>query len=88
MAIGVSHGGNGKTYGGEEEELEESFANAADDDFEADIDFMTKVISGGLNKQKSTGQTTIPVIAGQTDRMGYSTTNESINDWKKLAGLR
>jgi len=90
MAIGVSHGGNGKTYGGqnEEEELEESFANAADDDFEADIDFMTKVISGGLNKQKSTGQTTIPVISGQTDRMGYSTTNESITDWKKLAGLK
>jgi hypothetical protein len=88
MAIGASHGGNGKTYGGEEEELEESFANAADDDFEADINFMTKVISGGLNKQKSTGQTTIPVIAGQTDRMGYSTTNESITDWKKLAGLK
>jgi hypothetical protein len=90
MAIGVSHGGNGKTYGGqnEEEELEESYANAADDDFEADINFMTKVISGGLNKQKSTGQTTIPVIAGQTDRMGYSTTNESITDWKKLAGLK
>ena len=88
MAIGVSHGGNGKTYGGEEEELEESYANAADDDFEADIDFMTKVISGGLNKQKSTGQTTIPVISGQTDRMGYSTTNESLGDWKKLAGLK
>jgi hypothetical protein len=90
MAIGVSHGGNGKTYGGqnEEEELEESYANAADDDFEADINFMTKVISGGLNKQKSTGQTTIPVISGQTDRMGYSTTNESLSDWKKLAGLK
>jgi len=88
MAIGASHGGNGETYGGEEEELEESYANAADDDFEADINFMTKVISGGLNKQKSTGQTTIPVISGQTDRMGYSTTNESINDWRKLAGLK
>jgi hypothetical protein len=88
MAIGASHGGNGKTYGGEEEELEESYANAADDDFEADINFMTKVISGGLNKQKSTGQTTIPVISGQTDRMGYSTTNESLSNWKKLAGLK
>ena len=33
---------------------------------------MTKVISGGLNKQKSTGQTTTPVIAGQEDRMGYN----------------
>ena len=48
---------------------------------------MTKMISGGLNKQKSTGQTTIPVIAGQNDRMGYST-NESVDDWKKLAGIR
>ena len=27
--------------------------------------------SGGLNGPKSTGQTTIPVIAGQKDRMGY-----------------
>ena len=39
--------------------------------FEQDIDFMTKVISGGINKQKSTGQTPIPVIAGQEDRMRY-----------------
>jgi len=28
--------------------------------------------SGGLNGPKSTGQTTIPVIAGQDDRMGYN----------------
>ena len=59
-----------------EEELTE-WANDAGKDgmetsFEQDIDFMTKVISGGLNKQKSTGQTTIPVIAGQDDRMGYN----------------
>jgi len=46
--------------------------NGTDTSFEQDIDFMTKVISGGLNKQKSTGQTTIPVIAGQEDRMGYN----------------
>ena len=75
------------TIDAEEEDLDESYANSDDDGFEADIDFMTKVISGGLNKQKSTGQTTIPVIAGQTDRMGYST-NESVNDWKKLAGIK
>ena len=60
----------------EEEELTE-WANDAGKDgtetsFEQDIDFMTKVISGGLNKQKSTGQTTIPVIAGQNDRTGYN----------------
>ena len=71
----------------DEEELDESYANADDDTFEADIDFMTKVISGGLNKQKSTGQTTIPVIAGQDDRMGYSVNESAITDWKKLAGI-
>ena len=59
-----------------EEKLDE-WANDAgkigtETSFEQDIDFMTKVISGGLNKQKSTGQTTIPVIAGQNDRMGYN----------------
>ena len=71
----------------EEEKVDESYANSDDDTFEADIHFMTKAISGGLNKQKSTGQTTIPVIPGQNDRMGYST-NESVRDWKKLAGIR
>ena len=62
-----------------------------DEDWEADIDFMTKVISGGLNRQKSTGQTTVPVIAGQTDRMQSHSTrdiNESVSDWAKLAGIR
>jgi hypothetical protein len=75
----------------EHDGLEESFANSADDTFEADMDFMTRVISGGLNKQKSTGQTTIPVIPGQKDRMGVDGMNEgtsSLGDWKKLAGLK
>lgn len=74
----------------EESEKLDEWANEAgqrgtDAAFEADIAFMTKVIAGGLNKEKSTGQTTVPVIAGQTNRMGV---NESINDWKKLAGLK
>jgi hypothetical protein len=55
----------------------------SDTTFEQDIDFMTKVISGGLNKQKSTGQTTIPVIAGQDDRM-----IDSPKDWATLAGIK
>ena len=64
---------------------EGEYANSDDDTFAADIDFMTNVISGGLNKKKSTGQTTIPVIAGQ-DR---TTANESIvADWMKLAGIK
>ena len=65
---------------------EGEYANSDDDTFAADIDFMTNIISGGLNKKKSTGQTTIPVIAGQEERM---TANESIvADWIKLAGIK
>lgn len=65
---------------------EGEYANSDDDQFAADIDFMTNVISGGLNKQKSTGQTTVPVIAGQEDRM--TTTESIVADWKKLAGIK
>ena len=53
-----------------------------DASFEQDIEFMTKVISGGLNKPKSTGQTTIPVIAGQDTRM------EDPTAWARLAGIK
>ena len=55
----------------------------SDTTFEQDIDFMTKVISGGLNKPKSTGQTTIPVIAGQDNRM-----HDNPMDWATLAGIK
>jgi len=71
----------------EGEKLDEWANNAGqkgtDASFERDIEFMTKVISGGLNKPKSTGQTTIPVIAGQDARTG----DEDVKAWKKLAGL-
>jgi hypothetical protein len=61
-----------------------------DASFEADIDFMTKIIAGGLNKPKSTGQTTVPVIAGQENRMHdhQGTVSDSIDDWTKLAGIK
>jgi hypothetical protein len=71
--------------------------SASDTAFETDIDFMMNVISGGLNKRKQTGQTTIPVIASQLGRqVSRNTTgiNESIDSsdavaqWKKLAGLK
>ncbi len=70
-----------------EEKLDE-WANDAgkkgtDATFERDIEFMTKVIAGGLNKPKATGQTTIPVIASQDARNG----DEDVSAWKKLAGL-
>ena len=54
-----------------------------DASFEQDIEFMTKVIAGGLNKPKSTGQTTVPVIAGQDDRM-----HDNPQDWATLAGIK
>jgi len=43
--------------------------------------------SGGLDGPKSTGQTTIPVIAGQDDRMGYNGDNE-LRRMMEIAGLR
>jgi len=68
--------------------------NGTDTSFETDIDFMMNVISGGLNKRKSTGQTTIPVVASQLNRTvskGTTDINESSNSvaaWKKLAGIK
>jgi hypothetical protein len=70
--------------------------SVSDTTFEADIDFMMNIISGGLNKRKQTGQTTIPVVSTQLNRMvSQGTTdineskmlNESVSDWKKLAGI-
>ena len=73
-----------------EEDLEESLANGADDTFEADINFMTKVISDGLNGQKSTGQTTIPVVSTQVNRLGspMKESTDLLTDWRKLSGIR
>ena len=72
----------------ESEKLEE-WANDAcrdgtDQAFQQDIDFMTKVIAGGLNKEKTTGQSTVPVIADQDNRQGIS---ESV-DLARLAGIK
>jgi L-serine deaminase len=95
------HGGEASDTGAEgvdiadvasetEEDLEESLANGADDTFESDIDFMTKVISGGLNKQKSTGQTTIPVVSTQVNRLGspMKESTDLLHDWRKLSGIK
>ena len=73
----------------DEEQVEESLANGADDTFESDIDFMTNVISGGLNKRKSTGQSTIPVVSTQVNRLGspMKESTDLLHDWKKLSGI-
>ena len=77
-----------------EEWANEAGKNGTETTFEQDIDFMTKVISGGLNGQKSTGQTTIPVVAGQRDRMGSAglgnpmkESTDLLKDFMKLSGL-
>jgi len=73
----------------EEDELEESYANGADDTFESDIEFMTSIISGGANQRKSTGQTTIPVVSTQLNRLGNPMTESTdlLTQWKKLSGI-
>jgi hypothetical protein len=43
--------------------------------------------SGGLNGPKSTGQTTVPVIAHQDDRMGADGDHE-LSRMMRIAGLR
>jgi hypothetical protein len=87
----IREGGDGSEASEEpEEKVEESLANGADDTFESDIDFMTKVISGGLNKQKSTGQTTIPVVSTQVNRLGspMKESTDLLTDWRKLSGIK
>lgn len=74
----------------EEEELTEwandagyeGSENTKDNTFEEDIDFMTRVISGGLNGPKK-DQTTLPHTKVTVDDV-----SESILDWKKLSGIK
>jgi hypothetical protein len=61
-----------------------------DESFKADMDFMTNIISGGLNKQKSTGQSTVPVVSSQASRLGnpMQESTDLLHDWKSLAGIK
>lgn len=77
----------------DEEEQVTEWANDAgqsaeefdEETFTTNEEFMTDTIAGGLNKQKATGQTTVPVIASQLNRQ--VTRESTISDWKKLAGI-
>ena len=78
-----------------EEDLEESLANGADDTFESDIDFMTNVITQGLNGRKrnvaGNGQSTIPAVAiAQENRLGspMKESTDLLKDWRKLSGIK
>ena len=97
LATAMSEGGDGGEASEEPEEVNE-WANDAgekardfdDESFKTDMDFMTKVISGGLNKQKSTGQSTVPVVATQMNRLGnpMQESVDLLHDWKKLSGIK
>jgi hypothetical protein len=56
--------------------------NTKDNTFEQDIEFMTRVISGGLNNEKK-DQTTLPHTRVKVDE-----SRQAINDWKKLSGIK
>jgi hypothetical protein len=97
LATAMSEGGDGGEASEQPEEVNE-WANDAgekardfdDESFKTDMDFMTKVISGGLNKQKSTGQSTVPVVATQMSRLGnpMQESVDLLHDWKKLSGIK
>jgi hypothetical protein len=97
LATAMSEGGDGGEASEETTEMNE-WANDAgekardfdDESFKTDMDFMTKVISGGLNKQKSTGQSTIPVVSTQLSRLGnpMQESVDLLHDWKKLSGIK
>ena len=52
----------------------------------ADTDMITKSLSGGLNGEKSTGQTTIPVVASQLSRQ-KSDSNNMFNLYKAIKAI-
>lgn len=57
----------------------------SEETFTTNEKFINKTLAGGLNKPKSTGQTTVPVVASQMNRqMAY----ESILDIRRLAGIK
>jgi len=66
------------------EAVEEDLANSPNVEVQ-DTEFMTQTIAGGLNKPKSTGQTTTPVIASQLRRQ--VSMEESVELERKLFDL-
>jgi hypothetical protein len=61
--------------------VEEDLANSPDE-VTADTEVITKGLAGGLNKPKSTGQTTVPVINVDPKRQGML--EQQL--WKKYQG--
>jgi hypothetical protein len=64
--------------------VDENAPDYPTDEVEAEDNFE---YSGGLNGPKSTGQTTVPVIAGQDDRMGVDGDDE-LQRIREMAGIK
>lgn len=69
---------------GDKEEVEEAYENGAEDTFEADIDFMQNVISGGMNGQKRNQSVGAPISVASTP---VKEASDLLKDWKKLSGI-
>ena len=69
----------------EEEDLDEAYANGAEDTFETDIAFMQEVITGGVNGKKRTQSVGAPVTIASTP-MREST--DLLKDWRTLSGIK
>ena len=89
QALAGAMSGNEKEIDESEEELTEwandagyqGSENMKDNTFEQDIEFMTRVISGGLNGQKQ-DQTTLPHTKVKVAESSL------LDEWKKLSGIR
>ena len=81
---GMSEGSceHGQMVDEAEEQVEESYANSADDQADQDIDFMMNTISGGLNRRKR-DQTTLPHTS-----VKVSESNDLMAEFLKLSGLK
>jgi hypothetical protein len=88
-----------QALGGDHEEVDEAYGDTAVDENNPDYPTNTETspdalqYSGGLNKPKSTGQTTVPVIASQDSRQkgygdGFDEVYEELSRIREMAGLK
>ena len=67
----------------QDQRTDEGYANDADKTFIADIEFMTRGLTGGLNNQKKTQSVGVPVTIASTP---LKETTDLLADYRKLAG--
>lgn len=68
----------------DDEEVDESVANSADGDYQADIDFMTKGLSGGPNNMKKSQSIGNPMTVADKP---LRESTDLLTAWRTLAGI-